>query len=247
MLATGLHVPPTCRSRCKAPPAKARRFGLAAGDSDTFLQNLFTTDDTATVIIFMHPEMMNFDTGTFEYVYNGITQSGLADELTQSIKTCCKAWSTRVQLTDANGQPIYDSNNQPYYLDGIFRRHARRRKGAGADDPAEHQGHARVCRPQLDAAAGLSFIASSPLSARAPRRKAMPAGETAGPWTWSIYNQSTASGLSINSVSNNSDGESLDDRDRVPEQLFAAPVGFRAVLRSKGQSDRAQPAHVPAG
>jgi hypothetical protein len=222
LLLAGLHIPRICRARCRPAASKATAIGIAAKSdgNDDFLHDLFTTDDTAAVIIFLHPEVMNFDTGSFPVVYNSITGSWTLDDLSESIRSQGTAWSTRVPVTDTDGHQIYDANGNPYF----FTEFSQQTRGdalqpvqailQGIKDQPELAGH------NWPAIAGQSFIASFPADSKrpeSPQPKASRAGAAdrrqvdGGVSTiWSVYNRSTADGLAVQSIATAEQGDGID-------------------------------------
>jgi len=199
ILAAGLHIPASIRPRCIHSARKRSHFGLGAEDDSSFLQDLFTTDDTATVVIFLHPDSVNFDPGTFEQVYNTITASGAVAYLDNSIRQQGDDWVTSQPVTNMDGTQWYDANGNPGFMSLYSTQTASdalmpmQIVVQSLKDNLQLQGH------NWTAIQGLACISSGPASLSSMGTVRARAVGDAAP-VWAIQNQSPAGGLTLGNL-----------------------------------------------
>jgi hypothetical protein len=201
-LAAGLHIPASIRGRCRPSARKREHFGVSASDDSSFLHDLFTTDDTATVVVFFHPEAVNFDTSTFDLVYNKITDSGAAGTLAESIKMQGSGWvSSQQVVTFGTSDPKqwFDHNNQPCYL-SIYSTQTCQ----DALLPIQLVVQSLKDIPQLEGhnwagIEGRPYVSSDLLTVRPTLRPVRELAGTDDQPNWAIQNLSTADGLAVDS------------------------------------------------
>lgn len=198
-LAAGLHIPPTIRGRCRASLGKRSQFGMGLEDDPGFLHDLFTTDDTATVIIFLHPESVNFDPGSFVRVYNNIVSTGGAGYLGSIIASQGTNWSTSESILNTDGSQWYDANGNPGYMTSFSTDTTAaavmtiQANLQGIQDIPELEGHNWILNE------GLPFLTAGKQETQTLRPGAA-AGVEADP-VWALQNQATADGLNANNLS----------------------------------------------